>query len=225
MFKCTAHSLKIVALAIAGVLLFSGEGWAQRGGGGHGGGGRGGFGGGGFDRGRGGFGRGFGYGGYGYGGYGYGGYGYGDFGYGGWGYGGYGYGSYDGGYYAPTYMTVPYYYSDPYGPSGNYLSTPPAQRNPSFYPPEASSRRILDNTAAVEVRIPASAHLWFNGTETSQTGSQRLFTTPALEPGKTYTYEVRATWTASDGQTVNRTQQVQVQANQPTRVDFLASQK
>ena len=218
MFKCTAHSWKVVVLAIAGVLLFAGEGWAQRGG--HGGGGGHGAGGhGGFDHGHGGFGRG----GFGYGGFGYGGYGYGDFGYGGWGYGGY-YGGFDGGYYAPTYMTVPYYYSDPYGQPGNYLSTAPAQRNPSFYPPEAGSRRILDNTAAVEVRIPASAHLWFNGTETSQTGSQRLFTTPALESGKTYTYEVRATWTASDGQTVNRTQQVQVQANQPTRVDFLAPQ-
>ena len=37
-------------------------------------------------------------------------------------------------------------------------------------------------TATVEVRVPADAELWFDGTAMAQTGDRRAFTTPALNP-------------------------------------------
>jgi uncharacterized protein (TIGR03000 family) len=227
MFRSTSFSLKVAALATAVVLVFAGESMAQRGGHG-GGGGHGGFGGGGgrggFGGGRGGFGRGFGGWGGGFGGWGYGGLGYGGYGWGypGWGYGG---GYYDSGYYAPTYGTVPYYYGDGYTPS--MASGTPISSYQSFYPPDGNYGgygQPSNNTAAIDIKVPANAKVWFNDKETSQTGSDRHFVTPALEPGKTFTYEVRATWTGSDGQQVTRTREVHVQANQPTMVNFMANQ-
>jgi uncharacterized protein (TIGR03000 family) len=214
MFKSTLLFTKVAALAAAVVLTFAGQSWAQRGGGhggGHGGGGHGGGGHGGF---AGGHGHG-GFGGHGFGGRGFGGF-YGGWGYGGWdwGYpyaGGY-YGGYDGGYYAPIYRPVPYYNYDLYVPGTGYQS---------YYPPDATYGRANDNTASIEVLVPANAKLWFDGKETSQTGPDRFFATPALEPGKTFTYEVRATWTDSNGQPVTRTREVQVQANRPVLVSFV----
>jgi uncharacterized protein (TIGR03000 family) len=215
MLRSTSFSMKVAALATAVVLVFAGESMAQRGGGGRGGGG-------GFGGGRGGFGGGRGgYGGWG-GGWGYGGLGYGGYG---WGYPGYGGGYYDGGYYAPTYGTVPYYYGDSYMPS--MASVPQTSGNQSFYPPDANYggySQPTNNTAAIDMKVPANAKVWFNGKETSQTGPNRHFVTPPLEPGKTFSYEVKASWTGSDGQPVTRTRDVQVQANQPTMVNLMDNQ-
>jgi uncharacterized protein (TIGR03000 family) len=57
-----------------------------------------------------------------------------------------------------------------------------------------------------------------------QTGSQRYFATPPLEPGKTFTYEVEATWQDANGKQVRRTREVTVQANQPAMVNFTDNQ-
>jgi uncharacterized protein (TIGR03000 family) len=229
MFSST-FSLKVATLATAVVLVFAGDSPAQHGGhggGGHGG-GFGGFaghgGGGGF---RGGGYRGFGRGGFGYGGFGYGGWGWGglgpgyglyDWGYPGWGYGGY----YDGGYYAPNYGVLPYNYSNDYAP---YTATvTPLSGDLSFYPPDSSYGQLNNNTASIDVKVPVNAKLWFDGQKTSQTGSERLFVTPALEPGKTFSYEVRASWLSSDGKQETRTRTVEVHANQSTMVNFMDTQ-
>jgi uncharacterized protein (TIGR03000 family) len=219
--------LKVASLATAALLVFAGDSPAQHGGGGHGGGFGGGHGGfvghgGGFGGFRGG-GRGFGRDGFGYGGWGYGGLGLG--------YGLYdgGYGYYDGGYYAPAYSTGPYYNSYDYAPYTQdyapYYSTgiTPQSGYLSYYPPETGYGQPNNNTASVEVKVPANAELWFDGQKTNQSGSDRHFVTPALCPGKTFNYEVRATWTDAQGQQVTRTRDVQVQANQSTIVNFMGS--
>jgi uncharacterized protein (TIGR03000 family) len=56
---------------------------------------------------------------------------------------------------------------------------------------------------------------------TTQTGVDRVFNTPALEMGKSYTYTVRATWMVN-GKEVDRTKDVHIQAGQPTTIDFRA---
>jgi uncharacterized protein (TIGR03000 family) len=84
--------------------------------------------------------------------------------------------------------------------------------------------RTNDNSAAIQVRVPPDAKLIFNGKETSQTGSQRYFATPPLEPGKTFTYEVEATWQDANGKQVRRTREVHVQANQLAMVNFMDNQ-
>jgi uncharacterized protein (TIGR03000 family) len=203
MFKATWFSLKVAVLATAVVLTCAGDSWAQRRGGGGGGG------------------RGWGGGGWGGGGRGWDGGGWGGrgWGYGGWG--GYGYSpGWYGGYYddGPYYSTMPYYSDTAYVPSS---ATSGYQ---SFYPPSAGYGQTNGNLATIQVRVPPNAKLVFNGKETSQTGPQRFFTTPPLEPGKTYTYEVDATWQDANGQQVKRHRDVHVQANQPVTVNFMDNQ-
>jgi len=247
--------LSLVGLAVlagAVVLLSPGESQAQRRGGGGGWGG-GGYGGGGYGGGRSGvnigigyssygglsagvgYGRGYGgYGGYGYPGYGYGGYGgYGRGGYGGYGLGlgygrGYGYGGY-GGYSSPSYYgnyasVTPYYgdnYGGDYSVSPSYAYAPQTAAYQSFYP---SDSQQSNNSATVNVMVPADAEVWFDGNATQQRGPFREFTTPPLDPNRTFTYQIRARW-MQNGQAMDQTRSVQVQANRAATVDFSAAQQ
>jgi uncharacterized protein (TIGR03000 family) len=53
-----------------------------------------------------------------------------------------------------------------------------------------------------------------------QTGRDRLFETPALEPGKKYYYEVSAAWKTPDGKEMTRKQKVYVNPGATALVDF-----
>jgi uncharacterized protein (TIGR03000 family) len=193
----------LAVLAGALLLLSPGESQAQRRG----------FGG----WGRGGVGMGYGgYGGYGYGqpfGYGYG-YGYPSaFGYGGLGgyYGGYP-GSYGGTYaYSPGFYGGGYNYGTP-----SYAYNPQTTAYQSFYPADGQQ---TDNTAIVRVMVPADAEVSFDGAATQQRGPMRVFQTPQLDPGRTYTYQVRAKWT-ENGKDMEQTRPLQVQANRTATLDF-----
>jgi uncharacterized protein (TIGR03000 family) len=65
----------------------------------------------------------------------------------------------------------------------------------------------------------AEADVWFGGVKTKQTGKEREFVTPPLEPGQKYKYQVRAVWSEKgvEGE-YNRT--VEFQAGQSVVVDF-----
>jgi len=56
--------------------------------------------------------------------------------------------------------------------------------------------------AEITLHVPASAKVWFDGESTSQTGTKRVFTAPALPAGREYTYEVKVEW----GKGTNRMQ-------------------
>jgi len=162
--------------------------------GGRGGGGRGGWSGGrGWEGGRGGWGIGIGYGGW----------------------GGYGYPGYYGGYGYRSYYDYPDYYASP-----SYV-TPSAY----YAPPSATEEQEAtnDNRAFVQVRVSANAEVWFEGDRTSQTGAMRSFISPPLQPGKTFTYDIRARWMDPSGKPVDQTRQVKVQAGRRSMVDFMAS--
>ena len=73
--------------------------------------------------------------------------------------------------------------------------------------------------ATVDVNVPASAQLWFNGSATKQTGDARRFTSPSLAPGQNYTYSVRARWT-DNGHVTDETRTITVHAYEVTFVDF-----
>ncbi len=79
------------------------------------------------------------------------------------------------------------------------------------YPISPPLAAITDNTAQVEVRLPADAELWFEGQKTAQTGSTRTFHSPDLEPNQDYVYNVHARWQA-DGKPVDETRKVTVHA-------------
>ena len=201
--------LKVGAPVLAGMaLLFAGsDSFAQHHGGGGGGGHGGGYHGGGTYHG-GGWHDGY----HGWGGWGVGiglGWGY-PYGYG-WGYGGGSpyYGSY--GYSYPTYdygtYSTPYAYdSGTYSaPStGTYEESEPAQQN----------------IAHIRVIVPTSdARVTFNGSPTNQTGTTRIFNTPALQTDRSYTYEIRATWREGDRET-SKTRTVTFHSGDALTVSF-----
>jgi uncharacterized protein (TIGR03000 family) len=72
----------------------------------------------------------------------------------------------------------------------------------------------------MRVLVPdPSARVTIQGQEMQATGTQRDFVSPALEPGRAYTYTIAATWNAN-GQMVTRQKQVDVQPGQSVLVDF-----
>jgi uncharacterized protein (TIGR03000 family) len=97
-----------------------------------------------------------------------------------------------------------------YSPGSNNY----APEMPPPYPPAAPVR-----PARVIVRVPPEAHLWFEGTETKQSGGERTFKSTPLEPGQPYLYDVKARWW-QDGKAVEKTRTIYVQAGQVTRLDF-----
>jgi uncharacterized protein (TIGR03000 family) len=102
---------------------------------------------------------------------------------------------------------------------------PPTYPSPAIYPPvplPAAGMPAAPSPPApanVVVQVPADAEVWFDGYKTRQTGARRTFTSPPLERGRTFTYEVKARWT-QDGKPVERTQQVKVQGGETSEVEF-----
>lgn len=72
------------------------------------------------------------------------------------------------------------------------------------------------NAATLIVEMPADARLTIDGTETQQRGQTRTFVTPPLQPGKEYTYTLKAS--GSGGQDASK--QVTVRPGQETRVSL-----
>jgi uncharacterized protein (TIGR03000 family) len=76
-----------------------------------------------------------------------------------------------------------------------------------------------DDTATITVTVPADAEVFFDGVETTETGTQRQFVTPPLTKGTKYSYTIRAVWT-EDGRPVEKTHKVSFQAGSQVRVDL-----
>jgi uncharacterized protein (TIGR03000 family) len=127
------------------------------------------------------------------------------------GYGGYYapyYNSYD---YAPTYYDyaptygAPYSYAPAY-PDSSYVS------QAQYAPPAAAE-------ATVRVHVQSDAEVLFDNHLTQQTGPERVFSTPPLDPSKTFTYDVTARWT-ENGRDREVTRQVTVVPGRTVDVDF-----
>jgi uncharacterized protein (TIGR03000 family) len=73
-------------------------------------------------------------------------------------------------------------------------------------------------TAAVEVRLPPGAELWFDGLATPA-AERNTFTTPPLQPELTYIYDVQARWREGRDLVV-RSERVTVRAGEAVLVDF-----
>jgi len=206
MFKKSSLVLGLVGLSLATWLFLSGLPVAMAGGGGRGGGGGGGRG---FE------GRG-GYGGYYRGGGVFIGVGYG--GYWGWGYPYSGYGYDWPGYYGAADYPVPYGSAAPPSPGvpapGYYGSSDAPQAAPAPPPSPVDGARVL-------IRVPADAQVLIEKQPTQQTGPVRQFESPALEPGREYTYEITARW-HEGAQEMSQTKKILVHARDIVNVDFTA---
>jgi uncharacterized protein (TIGR03000 family) len=73
--------------------------------------------------------------------------------------------------------------------------------------------------ATLVVSLPASARLTVDGTPTRSTSGLRTFTSPTLEPGKTFAYTLTASYTR-DGQPVSVTKRVKIEAGQTVKVSL-----
>jgi uncharacterized protein (TIGR03000 family) len=75
----------------------------------------------------------------------------------------------------------------------------------------------IGQLALVFVELPSDATLTVDGTATTSTSSNRVFVTPALEAGRTYTYTLTAQ-VMRDGSLQTVTREVPVRAGEETRV-------
>ncbi|HEY8503457.1 MAG TPA: TIGR03000 domain-containing protein [Gemmataceae bacterium] len=98
------------------------------------------------------------------------------------------------------------YYPDPFA-APLYPPQPPAVQRPPALPERSPSNPLTpptsvtpgDDRASLTLRVPPAAEVWIDGEPMAdQTGAVRQFVTPPLDPGKTYTYEVRVRWMAGD---------------------------
>lgn len=135
-------------------------------------------------------------------------------------YGGYGYGyaPYYGGYGNTAYYRG--YGNAPYYPSYGYANEPSSYSAPTTRQSFYDGPETAPQYAAVTIVVPsADAQVWFGNTAMPQRGTVRLFHSPSLEPGKHFTYAIKARW-MEQGNAVERDRQVNVQAGQKVTVDF-----
>jgi uncharacterized protein (TIGR03000 family) len=79
-----------------------------------------------------------------------------------------------------------------------------------------------EQTAKIIIEVPADAEVYFDGAETTETGTERVYATPPLEKGTSYNYLIRAVWT-ENGTPVERTRKVTFQGGSQVRVDFTSA--
>lgn len=81
----------------------------------------------------------------------------------------------------------------------------------------AAATTTTANTATLIVSLPANAKLTVDGQATKSTSATRTFSTPALEPGKTYKYTLKAEVPVG-AKTEVITREVQIKAGEETKV-------
>jgi uncharacterized protein (TIGR03000 family) len=137
-------------------------------------------------------------------------------GFGGYGYGGYGYGYYPSAYGYPYVYTVPsvQYYPVPVPVDYGATTAPAVPQMPPAAPSTVANIRVI---------VPdGQAKVWFDGALTKQDGTDRMFHTPSLTAGTTYTYRIRASWMQSGKEQVQEAV-ANIVPGQTTVVDFTKS--
>lgn len=142
-------------------------------------------------------------------------------------------------WYAPGYGYYPYYGGPGY--QSSFYSGPvywgPTYRSSYYWAPETyvapiqwsypSVQPVQSTTpspapAMVRVLVPPDATVWIDGNPTTQTGTDRVFVSPPLQPGRRYIYQLKAQW-QEKGQTVTRNLDRDVHAGDRINVDFLTA--
>lgn len=108
------------------------------------------------------------------------------------------------------------------GPQGCGLYGPTPLMAPPVDPhhPEPKDKKPADakkEPGKVTIELPADAKLLFNGAVATGTGTKRTFSTPALEAGQDYGYELTAE-VISDGRVQTVTERVIVRAGETAKV-------
>ncbi|MCE9531085.1 MAG: TIGR03000 domain-containing protein [Planctomycetes bacterium] len=69
------------------------------------------------------------------------------------------------------------------------------------------------------VRVPADAKVFINGYQMKSTSTERVFTSPNLEPNGSYYYTVRVVG-EKGGKAIDESQRVSIRAGQTSQVAF-----
>jgi uncharacterized protein (TIGR03000 family) len=77
--------------------------------------------------------------------------------------------------------------------------------------------------ATIRVSVPEAAEVWIEKEKTTQKGSERVFQSPPLTPGKTQIYSIRAKWN-DGGREVEQFRVVGVRAGETAKVTFTKAQ-
>jgi uncharacterized protein (TIGR03000 family) len=178
---------------------------------------------------------------YGYGMGNWGGYGLGNWGgYGLGGLGGYGFGGLPYGYGPPAGYGPPGGYGSPYNynynPNGapiivpGFAASDPVRARPALYPaiPKPSPDNISaalatdeKDKARIDIKLPShGAKVYLEGVLTKQTGLDRMFITPKLNPGAKYVMNVEVVWQTANGQNRTIRRQVAIRPGQVASLDF-----
>lgn len=102
-------------------------------------------------------------------------------------------------------------------PSTTPSEAPPAAPGTTPAPGTSTSLRRAD--ALLAVQVPEDARVYVNDQPTTSTGSRRQYVSRDLEPGFSYTYEVRAE-VVRDGKTLEQVRRVDLRAGEVVQVAF-----
>ena len=119
------------------------------------------------------------------------------------------FGSYSPSYYAPYQTSIPQpggYYSSVSPENYSYGSTGTAD-----YYRTSTVESPRKRPVHVNLRVPSDAKIWFDGSQTNQTGTIRSFKSPSVAVGPEYAYQIRIQW-KQDGKDVTQTRQINVHA-------------
>lgn len=130
------------------------------------------------------------------------------------------YPNYLGSYYAGPSCSSNFYSGVAYGANGPPFPEPPPSPKVEDIPapkPAAAAKSSLappaepGDVAEIDLRVPADAELWFQGIKVKQTGTVRMLVTPPLKSGRSYGYEIRATY-SDNGRDVTTVRSLRVHA-------------
>lgn len=113
-----------------------------------------------------------------------------------------------------------------YGYEGRGYWTPPAMTYypaPMYFTPTysyyAPPSIPVSTNVQISLDVPANAMVWFDEKSTSQTGANRFYVSPPLEPGVNYSYQIKVTW-RENGHDVTRVRDVPVHAGDVLNLRF-----
>jgi uncharacterized protein (TIGR03000 family) len=99
---------------------------------------------------------------------------------------------------------------------GAPAGTAPAETVPA---PKKEEPKKVDGSARLIIDVPTDAKLFIDDQAMKTASARRTFSTPALQPGQAYYYEVRAE-VVRDGKTQSETKKIIVKAGEVVRASF-----
>jgi uncharacterized protein (TIGR03000 family) len=138
-------------------------------------------------------------------------------------------------YINPGWQNAAPYYPNAYGPENaivmpGFAASDPVRVRTSLYPaiPEPS-REVIQAAlegdsqarAKIELHVPtASAQVYLDGVLTKQTGLDRSFVTPRLNPAGRYAFAVEVSWRDASGQSRTIRRQLSVRAGETSSLNL-----